>query len=100
MILSGDSVIAVGITNVVDEELLKMISSPPQQEGKQYFRAPDFRELDQILEQLTAGTCEETKPPSMIFFRMRDFLYFLSSLSRGCQNTNLTPNWCIWSSVS
>ena len=58
------TVIAIGITNVVDMEFLKLISSAPQLPNKQYFSAPSFTDLSSILQNVTTGSCEETTPPS------------------------------------
>ena len=51
------SVIAIGISNVIDQDLLKTISSAPQQEGQNWFLALDFSELDIIRRSVGKGTC-------------------------------------------
>ena len=52
------SVIAIGVTNVIDRDLLKTISSAPQQEGQNWFVAVDFSELNIIRRSVGEGTCE------------------------------------------
>lgn len=51
------TVLAVGITDNVEENLLRDISSPPQVENQNYFSAPDFSSLDSILRVLIRETC-------------------------------------------
>ena len=52
------SVIAIGITNVIDRDLLQTISSSPQEENRNWFVALDFSELDIIRRSVGEGTCE------------------------------------------
>ena len=52
------TVIAVGITDNVEEDLLRDISSPPQELNQNYFTAPDFTSLDTILRALIFETCK------------------------------------------
>ena len=52
------TVIAIGVTNVIDRDLLKMISSSPQQENQNWFVALDFSELDIIRRSVGEGTCQ------------------------------------------
>ena len=42
------TVIAIGVTNVIDRDLLQTISSTPQEENRNWFVAVDFSELDII----------------------------------------------------
>ena len=49
--------VSVGITNLVDVDLLKALSSPPHEEGKQYFSAPDFQSLNPILREVANSAC-------------------------------------------
>ncbi len=51
------TVIAVGITDMAEESLLRDLSSPPQQINQNYFAAPDFASLDNILRALIIETC-------------------------------------------
>ena len=52
------TVLAVGITNLVEKEFLKEISSAPQIENENYFSSPDFSELGGILSTLVTETCQ------------------------------------------
>ena len=52
------SVIAIGITNVVDKEILRLISSPPQIQGQNFFCVEDFIKLPEIRNAVIEGTCE------------------------------------------
>ena len=52
------SVIAIGVTNVIDRDLLRSISSAPQREGQNWFVAVDFSELSIIRRSVGEGTCE------------------------------------------
>ena len=52
------SVIAIGVTNVIDRDLLRSISSAPQREGQNWFVAVDFSELNIIRRSVGEGTCE------------------------------------------
>ena len=52
------SVIAIGISNVIDQDLLRTISSSPQEENRNWFLAVDFSELDIIRRSVGEGTCE------------------------------------------
>ena len=56
------TVIAVGITDNVEESLLRDISSPPQEVNQNYFSAPDFSSLDNILRALIFETCQTPGP--------------------------------------
>ena len=58
-LLKGVSnVIAIGVTNVMDQDLLRTISSSPQEENQNWFLAVDFSELDVIRRSVGQGTCE------------------------------------------
>lgn len=50
-------VIAIGVTNLIDADLLKSISSTPQLEGQNYFTAPEFTALDEVRKAVGEGTC-------------------------------------------
>ena len=52
------SVIAIGVTNVIDRELLRTISSSPRRENQNWFLAVDFSELSTIRRSVGQGTCE------------------------------------------
>lgn len=51
------SIIAIGVTNVIDQDFLRTISSPPQIEGQNYFVAADFTVLSDIRRSVGEGTC-------------------------------------------
>ena len=53
----GIKIISVGITNAIDENELRQMSSMPQEEGKNYFRSAGFNELDTIVDSIVAETC-------------------------------------------
>ena len=52
------SVIAIGVSNVIDRDLLRIISSSPQIENQNWFSVVDFSELDIIRRSVGQGTCE------------------------------------------
>ena len=52
------SVIVIGITNVIDRDLLRTMSSAPQVENQNWFVALDFSELGIIRRSVGEGTCE------------------------------------------
>ena len=54
---SVTNVIAIGVTNVIDRELLKTISSSPQIENQNWFVAVDFSALGTIRRAVGEGTC-------------------------------------------
>lgn len=62
---SDVEVIAVGITNNVDASTLRMLSSPPQEKDKNYFEAPEFTQLGDILDTIIQEACA-TPPPTII----------------------------------
>ena len=55
---SGASVIAIGVTNVIDRDLLRAISSAPQIQGQNFFVATDFTVLSEIRKSVGEGTCQ------------------------------------------
>ena len=55
---SGVTMIAVGVTDVIDKDFLKQMSSPPQVEDQNYFTAPDFASLSRVASTVVEGTCE------------------------------------------
>ena len=62
---SNVEVIAVGITNNVDANTLRMLSSSPQERNKNYFEAPEFTQLGDILDTIILQACA-TEPPTII----------------------------------
>ena len=55
---TGALMVSVGITDVIDEDFLKEMSSQPQILGTNYFTATDFTALDEIRKKVVEGTCE------------------------------------------
>ena len=87
---SGAFLIAVGITPVIDLEFLKTVSSSPQIEGQNYFRAPDFSALQATKRSVSEGTCEIVTGTDffMHFYRMTFFTgdNVLKTHNRGVMN--------------
>ncbi len=50
--------VSIGITDVIDEDFLRELSSPPQVLGTNYFTATDFTALEEIRKRVVEGTCE------------------------------------------
>ena len=63
---TGASVVAIGVTNIIDADLLKRISSRPQIEGQNYFTATDFAALPEIRKSVGEGTCAVVQGISII----------------------------------
>lgn len=59
----GVEVITIGITNSVDENELKAMSSPPQQRHINYFTSANFQELEDIIDRLVQRACVATPAP-------------------------------------
>ena len=55
---TGASIISIGITDAIDEDFLKGMSSAPQLLGQNYFTASDFGVLNEIQKTVVEGTCE------------------------------------------
>ncbi len=55
---AGVLIIPIGVTDVIDRDLLRAISSPPQVEGENYFIAADFTALGEIRRAVGEGTCD------------------------------------------
>ena len=55
---TGAVVISIGITDAIDEDFLKGMSSAPQLLGQNYFTATDFGVLIDIQKIVVEGTCE------------------------------------------
>ena len=70
----GVQIVAVGITNSVDENELRGISSRPQLRDRDYFTSPDFQQLENIIESLLSSACvvttlpPPTRPSELSFF--------------------------------
>ena len=85
---TGATAISIGVTNNIDVDFLKGLSSSPQLEGQNYFTATDFATLDEIQKSVVEGTCEALEGT---------FVYFaLLFLPHGsCLNTNIKCNLCV-----
>jgi len=57
----GTQVFAVGVTDLVEAQLLQQISSEPQLEGENYFLSTDFDSLQLIGEQVSARACRTSE---------------------------------------
>ena len=55
---TGATVISIGVTNNIDADFLKGMSSSPQIEGQNYFTATGFDVLDDIQKSVVEGTCK------------------------------------------
>ena len=55
---TGVTIIAIGVTDEIDEDFLKEMSSFPQIKDKNYFMARDFSALSQITTNVVEGTCK------------------------------------------
>lgn len=63
---AGVQVYAVGITDLIDEELLQDLSSQPQVLNQNYFIAPDFTALASIEDTIFASLCETGSDPVIV----------------------------------
>ena len=55
---TGALIISIGITDAIDEDFLKGMSSSPQLLGQNYFTATNFDVLNEIRKTVVQGTCE------------------------------------------
>ena len=72
LLITGISVIAVGITDSIDAEFLRLLSGQEmshtgQLEGKDYFKSPDFLSLNNILGSVVTSACETPDPSTSRF---------------------------------
>ena len=58
------TMVSIGVTNSVDENELRGLSSLPQVRDRNYFTSPDFQQLSGIIETLLASACVVTPPPA------------------------------------
>ena len=56
---NGTIVFAIGVTNWIDKDFLRDISSTPQIENQNYFTAPEFTALTRIKKAFSREACEE-----------------------------------------
>ena len=52
------TMIAVGVTDVIDEAFLKELSSPPHQLNVNYVTAANFKALEAVSDAVVSGTCK------------------------------------------
>ena len=64
---SGATMIAIGVTDAIDQDFLKAMSSPPQLEGQNYFTAADFTRLEEIIRDVVESTCQTVVPTPGMF---------------------------------
>ena len=63
----GVSVFAVGVTNLIDKDLLRALSSQPQVEDRNYFTSPSFVALNEISSVLGQAVCATSTPCKIMF---------------------------------
>ena len=63
---------SVGITDNIDVDLLRTLSSEPKELDRNYFTSPNFEDLENVLDALLGSTCEvrTTPPPQCKFIIM------------------------------
>ena len=54
---AGVTMISIGVTDVINQDLLRQFSSPPQVEGSNYFTALEFTDLESIRSNVREETC-------------------------------------------
>jgi len=54
---AGITIFSVGVTNAIDENELRLMSSTPQVEGQNYFRSATFDQLNTIVSSIVTQTC-------------------------------------------
>ena len=52
------TLLAIGVTDSINADFLRSVSSAPQIEGENYFLAPDFKYLGTIQEAVVKGSCK------------------------------------------
>ena len=63
----GVSVFAIGITHLIDKDLLRALSSQPQVEDQNYFTSPSFVALNEISNVLGQAVCATPTPRKIMF---------------------------------
>ena len=81
---NGTIVFAIGVTNSIDVEFLREISSAPQVENQNYFTAPDFTVLTRIKNQFSKEACGEIKGE-----QKHSFVYLFFTLLE-----KIVPRYC------
>ena len=54
---AGVEIFVIGVTDKINEEEIRLMSSPPQQMSMNYFMSPSFSELDRIRTMIIEETC-------------------------------------------
>ncbi len=67
---SGATVISIGITDNIDADFLREMSSPPQVQGQNFFIATDFNALTQIVNTVVEGTCTSVEGTASCFHEL------------------------------
>ena len=67
---TGAAVISIGITDAIDIDFLRGMSSAPQLEGQNYFTATDFGVLNEIQRTVVEGTCEQIEGKNVIMYQV------------------------------
>ena len=65
---SGIKIFSVGITESIDENELRLMSSIPQEKGKNYFTSTSFQALNLIKDSILKVTCSVTLSGKKIYF--------------------------------
>lgn|SRR6218665_590342 len=58
---AGIIIFSIGVTDQINEQQLKAVSSPPQIKGENYWTTPDFTQLNTVLQSVTNATCNPPK---------------------------------------
>ena len=61
----GIQIFVVGVTDLIDEDTLKGISSLPQEMDKNYFTSPDFEGLSGVLDSVMKSACSPLESKSI-----------------------------------
>ena len=96
---------SVGITQFIDEDTLKLLSTGNQRLGVDYFISPDFSSLSGILDTVLSSTCQVTTPaptrkyshilllplPLLLLLLLLLLLHHVYLYTIACQNMLLLP---------
>lgn len=58
---AGIIIFSIGVTDLINEDQLKAVSSPPHEKGKNYWTTPDFTQLNTVLASVNNATCNPPK---------------------------------------
>ena len=79
---SGVTTILIGITDNIDVEFLRELSSRPQLEGQNFFTATDFAVLNTIQRTVVQGTCTTLEGKYLLMFVCGSF--YISKCKEHC----------------